>query len=114
MTDNELQRFAQMIYQGIYQDFAIRHLSGNLMGTMRIEAGPNEVRISVPAVRYDWKSWNKEKSIVYRPELGSYAEAVDVYGGFSKTHQNYADRAIFAAIRTAMGERGEEWSIQIY
>lgn len=114
MTDNELQRFARLIYQGIYQDFALRHLSGNLMNTLQITAGPNEVKVIIPAVRYDWGAWNKQKAIIYTPEEGSYAESVDIGGGFSRTHQNYADRAIFAAINQLMNERNQQWSIQVY
>ena len=108
-----LQRqLAIAVQSNVYQDFALRHLSGNLMTTMRIEYGEDDAKVVIPAVRYDLKEWKRTKAIIYTPEKGSYANAVDIYGGFSKTHQNYADRAVFGALRSVLAIDGLEYDIE--
>lgn len=104
-----LQRqLAQAIRQNIYQDFAERHVTGNLMNTIEVIYGEDEVRVRVPAVRYDQKEWSKSKAIILLPHEGSYANQVDVTGGWSRTHQNYADMAITSALNSVLGMMGED------
>ena len=106
------RQLAQAVRSNVYQDFALRHLSGNLMGTMEVVYGDEDAKVRIPAVRYDLKRWNKDKVIVYEPWRGSYAASVDVYGGFSKTHQQYAERAVIAAIRQVMGMSDMRYDIE--
>lgn len=105
-------QMAQAVYAGIYQDFLLRHLSGNLMGTMEIVYTEEDAKVRVPAVRYDLKKWNKDKIVVSQPWRGSYASAVNDTGGFSRTHQEYAERACIAAVRQVMGLNGLEYTIE--
>lgn len=102
------------IRNAIYQDFAIRHVSGNLMNTLEVIFDEDVVKVRVPAVRYDQKEWNKNKAIIPQPQEGSYANEVDISGGYSRTHQSYADRAIGIAISEVMGLLGSDaYSVEV-
>lgn len=107
-----IRQIASAAMNLVYQDFALRHLSGNLMGTMELTYGEDYASLRVPAVKYDLKRWNKDKVIVSQPWLGSYAEKVNVSGGFSRTHQEYAERATIGAIRLCMGANDIKYDIE--
>lgn len=94
MTDKEKRRLADMIAGRIADNFATVYLSGNLANTIRVEEGKDGLRVIVPAVRYDLQEYMKNKVIVYLEGQGSYAEAVNKRGGFSKKHKGYVEKAI--------------------
>ena len=109
-----LQRqLAIAIDRNIYEDFALRHLSGNLMNTLQITYGEDDASVRVPAVRYDLKEYKSRGVIILHPEWGSYADKVDKTGGFSGTHQNYADRAIFKAVRETLSLSDLSYDIEV-
>lgn len=108
------KEIAQAIRNNIYEDFALRHLSGNLMNTIEIIHNEEDARVRVPAIRYDLKEWNRSETIIYTPQEGSYANAVDIHGGFSRTHQNYADRAIIKAVREVCAFGDLAYDIEVY
>lgn len=103
-------KLEESISRYIKKDFAKVFLSGNLKNTVWVEhvnevpsnVSPQHLKIHVthiPAVRYDIGRYKKEGVIAYTPEKGSYAQEVDVYGGFSQKHKNYAENAIEKAIK---------------
>lgn len=114
MTTALQKQVAQSIRNDIYQDFSLRHLSGNLMDTIRIVHNEDDAQVVVPAIRYDLKEWNKREVIIFTPQEGSYANAVDIYGGFSRTHQNYVDRAIMGTIRSVCSMNDMNYDIEVY
>lgn len=107
-----LRQAASAALQLVYQDFAMRHLSGNLMRTLELSYTDEWARLRIPAVSYDLGKWGREKVVVYEPWRGSYAEKVNVGGGFSHTHQQYAERAAIGAVRVTMGANEMRYSIE--
>lgn len=92
-----MKDLAETIAKHIKSDFDIIFLSGNLKATTIVEPNPNGFNIVIPAERYDLKRWNKEGVVVYLG-VGSYAQAVDKYGGFSGKHKRYIERSIEKSI----------------
>lgn len=114
MTTAIQRQLAEAIKTSIYDEFTQKHLSGNLMSTMAIAENEDDVQLRIPAVRYDLKEWNKNKAVVYHQEWGSYANAVDISGGFSRTHQSYVDRAITKSIYQVVGMLGLDFETEVY
>lgn len=92
-----LQKLAEKIKEYIKKDFAEVHLSKNLMDTISVYATEKGFNIDIPAEIYDIDKFFKEGVIVYTGE-GSYAEAVNKEGGWSKTHVGYVEFSIKRAI----------------
>lgn len=87
-----------LIIRNLKEEFEEVHLSGNLAKTIYFHWNKNDFTIYIPAIRYDIDKWRKDKVIVYTPEKGSYAEVVNKTGGFSHTHRDYVENAIYDAI----------------
>ena len=100
-----LTRLAEKIERNIKNDFERIHITRNLIDTIKVRIFEGKVEIEIPAERYDFKKWNKDKVVVYN-NTGSYAQAVDFYGGFSKTHKIYVENAIYDALVEQMQEEG--------
>ena len=98
ISDELLQDLALMIKEHIINGFTIKHLSTNLMNTIVVRKSEKGFEVDIPAELYDLKVWNKDKAIVYTGE-GSYAQRVDVTGGFSRTHKAYVEYAINDSIK---------------
>lgn len=103
-SSNELQLLVEKIKKKIKEDFAVVHLSQNLINTIEIRRTTFGFELEIPAEIYDIAKWYKDKVIVYRG-TGSYAQAVDVEGGFSGKHKDYVEDAIKDAIR--------EWILEL-
>lgn len=106
-----LKLLALKIEEYLIEDFRYKHLSGNLAETINIEEIENGYRIEIPAEIYDIDKWSKTGVIIYTGQ-GSYASQVDEFGGFSKTHTNYVERAINKAIQEWKQENGIEGVIR--
>lgn len=111
------ESFTKETKKNIKNDFKKIHLSGNLMDTVWVEdvrspsilecefygTKPQKMAvIHIPAVRYDIKKYREEMVIEHHPEWGSYAQEVDVMGGFSHKHVGYVERAIYKALSTSI------------
>lgn len=105
MTQQDLQRLAEKITEKIKDDFKIAHLSKNLMDTIIISPTADGFTIEIPAEMYDIGKYYKDRVILYTGQ-GSYAQEVNVSGGFSKTHIGYVERAINEAIIEWVNENG--------
>lgn len=62
--------------------------------------------IHIPAVRYDLDKWFNDHVVVHTPEKGSYAQEVNVQGGFSGLHKGYVEQAIISAILPSVKSAG--------
>ena len=118
MDKEQKLRLAELIVQFIEEDFQTVHFSGNLMDTIYIEnlnaTEDNEnsdIRIVIPAQRYDIAYYMYAKKIVYTHN-GSYADAVDIDGGMSGKHKDYTGRAIKKAIDTWLLEQDVEGKVK--
>lgn len=97
MNEALLQDLAELIKEHIISGFEDKHLSRNLMNTIQVRKTDNGFEVDIPAEMYDLKKWNKEKVVVYTGQ-GSYAQRVDVTGGFSRKHKAYVEYAIEESI----------------
>ena len=113
------QSLRKNIQKSIKGDFERVHLTGSLAKTtwseevVRLHAssfwdkdftkGKKVAVVHVPAVRYDIRKYYKEGVIEFHPEWGSYAQAVNVSGGFSHYHVGYVEDAIIGSILKSYG-----------
>lgn len=98
-----LQKLAEKIKEKIRNDFKEVHLSQNLMNTISISSTPTGFLIDIPAEIYDLAKYYKEGVIIYTG-AGSYAEDVDINGGFSGKHKDYIERAILESVSEWIAE----------
>lgn len=103
MTDSELIVLATRIRDKIRENFAIVHLSENLINTIKINRTTLGFEIEIPAEMYDIQKYMQQGVIVYTGE-GSYAQQVNITGGFSKKHKNYIEDAIREGIEIWLKE----------
>lgn len=86
------------IIEQLQYEFSEIFLSHNLIDTMEIKEINDGYIIEIPAEVYDIDIYKNKKVVVYTGE-GSYADEVDISGGFSGKHKNYVDRAISKSMR---------------
>lgn len=91
-----LEQLAHIIIKNIKEEFAIKHLSKNLMNTLKVESGgENIVKVHIPAEIYDIAEYKSKKIIKYTGK-GSYASDLDKK---SKNHTGYIDKVINKSIQ---------------
>lgn len=105
-------KFGDAVAKNVKEEFRRIHLSGNLMDTLWVEklnigneesiSNEKAVVVHIPAVRYDIRRYREEGVVVHMPEEGSYAQAVNISGGFSHSHKGYVEEAITKAIATSI------------
>lgn len=114
----ELENLAQIIIKNIKEEFAIKHLSGNLENTITVEDYGNEIKINIPAQTYNMLLY-QQKGVVVHTSHGSYASRLDeegssfmVYPNGSKAgshrispgnHKGFLDKTIDQSIQEWMG-----------
>lgn len=102
------QALAEKIIFYIKQEFAQIYFSHSLADTVKIDVDDDgKVTVEIPAPVYDIDLYKKKKQLVYKG-TGSYAEEVNVKGGFSGKHVGYAERAVSRAISDWMKENNLE------
>lgn len=115
--EKELERLANLIVAKLTEEFSAKHLSGNLLNTIKIENMGNEIKIHIPARTYNMLLFQTQ-GVVIHTSNGSYASRLDESGsefysysqGTRKggkrvkpgNHKGYVDRIINSAI--------SEWS----
>ena len=123
VTEVFYRKFITETRRNIKRDFRKIHLSGNLMDTVTVEwfssrldniifglVDPGEflekpVKVAIvhiPAVRYDLKRYREDMVVIHHPEWGSYAQEVNITGGFSGKHVGYVENAIYQALATSI------------
>lgn len=103
LSSDELSILAEKIRNKIRLNFEYAHLSQNLINTIKVQKTTFGYEIDIPAEIYDLQRWVKENVVVYTGQ-GSYAQEVDVNGGFSRRHTNYVEKAIKEAISEWVSE----------
>ncbi len=99
ITDEMVETLALYLVDALQEDFRQVYLSGNLRDTIYVRKGSGgSVQICIPAESYDLQRYRRERVMVPRPDLGSYAEMVNKTGGLSGKHVGYVERALDAAI----------------
>lgn len=99
ITDAMVEKLASLISDALQKDFREYYLTGRLRDTITVGKGANGgVVVNVPADAYDVDLYMRKRVVVNRPDLGSYAQLVNVTGGFSGIHKGYVERALDMAI----------------
>ena len=79
MGEKELKMLSEIIIRKIKEEFAIKHLSGNLVNTIVVEELGNEIKINIPAQTYNMLLY-QSKGVVVHTAHGSYASKLDEMG----------------------------------
>ena len=116
LTAEFCKNFVKYTQKSVKDNFKNVYVTHNLRDTMYSEEvlplsyytfelndltkGLEVAKVCIPAVRYDIKRWEEDMVIVHIPEKGSYANEVNVTGGWSpkKVHTGYVENAIAEAI----------------
>lgn len=93
----DLSKVSNFIFQELKKDFVNIHLSMNLYNSIKILKAGNKYIIDIDANAYNINKFIKDGVIEYTNK-GSYAQKVDVEGGFSRLHKNYIERAIYNGV----------------
>lgn len=97
VSANEARTLLLFIKEEIEKNFRYAHLSENLINTIEIKLTETGFELIIPASMYDLDKFINSGVVVYTGE-GSYAEAVNISGGFSGTHKGYVETAVNTAI----------------
>ena len=101
----DLAQLTMLIKEYILREFEFIHLSQNLIDTIYLESTENGFAIHIPAEIYDIDLYKEKGVIVYTGD-GSYAQEVNISGGFSHTHRGYIEDCIHLAIRDFFKKKG--------
>lgn len=85
---NEMKRvLAELIVNNIKAEFSVKHLTMNLVNTLKIVETDEGVEVHIPAPKYSWKAWWEDK--VIKPTYkGSYAQALSSDGSIIWYYNN--------------------------
>ena len=111
--EKELEKLADLIVQKLKEEFQIKHMSKNLVNTIKVEKMGNEINIHIPAKTYNMLLYQSQGVVVHTSN-GSYASRLDETGSefyaYSKgtrkgakrvaphNHKGYIDKVISEAI----------------
>ena len=120
--ERELQKLAEIIVRNLKEEFAIKHLSKNLINTIVVEGTSDEIKIHIPAQTYNMLLY-QSKGVVVHTSHGSYASKLDEEGSSfmvypngtrkgskrisPRNHQGYIDRIINLSIQEWRGSLNE-------
>ena len=85
----ELEALAATIVNKLKEEFSVKHLSGNLLNTIKIENFGDEIKIYIPAKTYNMLLF-QTKGVVVHTTNGSYASKLDEDGSKFYTYPNGA------------------------
>ena len=121
--EKELELLARIIVEKLREEFSIKHLSGNLINTIKVENLGNEIKIHIPAQTYNMLLY-QSKGVVVHTSHGSYASKIDeegssfmIYPGETRSgsfrvnprnHKGYVNKVIDSAIREWRGTLGNK------
>ena len=101
ITDAMLEKLASLIKDALQEGFREYYLTGRLRDTISVsKGGDGSVIVHIPADAYDLNLYRATHVIVNRPDLGSYAQLVNITGGLSHRHIGYVEHALDVAILT--------------
>ena len=121
--EKELELLARIIVEKLREEFSIKHLSGNLINTIKVENLGNEIKINIPAQTYNMLLY-QSKGVVVHTSHGSYASKIDeegssfmIYPGETRSgsfrvnpgnHKGYVNKVIDSAILEWQGLLGNK------
>ena len=79
MANSELELLSNIIIRRLKEEFSIKKLSGNLINTITVEQGENDIKINIPAQTYNMLLY-QSKGVVVHTSHGSYASKLDEEG----------------------------------
>ena len=79
VSNQELERFANIIIQKIKDEFQVKHLSGNLVNTLEVVIADGNVQVVIPAKTYNMLKYFTQGVVVHTSH-GSYASKLDTTG----------------------------------
>ena len=106
VSDIDLEILAGLIVTNIKQDFALKHLSNNLVNSITVQKTETGITIVIPAEIYDIYEY-MSKGVIIRKGSGSYASQLDIEGskiGRSNRHQRNHKGYVEMAINNALDE----------
>lgn len=77
--EKELEQLANLIIEKLREEFSIKHLSKNLINTIKVENVGDEIKIHIPAQTYNMLKFQQE-GVVIHTSKGSYASRLDETG----------------------------------
>ena len=83
----ELALLASIIVRKINEEFDAKHLSGNLINTLKVTNIGNEIEIDIPAQTYNMLLY-QSKGVVVHTSHGSYASKLDEEGSSFMVYPN--------------------------
>lgn len=107
VSKEDLRKLAMLFENNIKEEFATKHLSGNLMNSIEVIEGEDYFQIVIPAKIYNFYQFQKTGVVIPRG-MGSYASKLDTQGSefvlypdkggriFKKPHNHigYVDRIV--------------------
>lgn len=128
VSDNDILLLTRLIIQNLEKEFETKHLSKNLINTIRIEKTENGVSIIIPAQIYNQYKFFKEKVIVPKG-TGSYASELDINGSAfmwypesgqkgkrkliePRNHIGYVDDVIKKSIDTWVSMKSKDYKVE--
>lgn len=79
ISNAELEKLGNILIKRIQTEFAVKHLSKNLVNTLKIYVMDGKVEVVIPAQTYNMLKYQKDKVIIHTSH-GSYASKLDVTG----------------------------------
>ena len=114
ITRRELEMLSFIILRKLQEEFEIKHLSKNLINTVRIEMLEDEIKVNIPAQTYNMLEF-KRSGVIVHTSHGSYASKIDEEGSsfmiypndtkagsfrtYPRNHKGYVNRIINSAIK---------------
>lgn len=93
-----MELLVSLIIKHLRAEFELKHLTKNLINTIRVEELDDRINIIIPAEVYDYVLFKTKKVIVHTGE-GSYASRIDVEGSWNGNHRDYVNRIVNNAIQ---------------
>lgn len=87
MGEKELELLARIIVEKLREEFSVKHLSGNLINTIKVESLGDEIKINIPAQTYNMLLY-QSKGVVVHTSHGSYASKLDEEGSSFMIYPN--------------------------
>ena len=110
ISSYDLALIATYLYAELKDEFETIHLSMNLSDSIKIYHIGDSYRVYIDADRYNVAEYRRSGTIVHTGK-GSYAQAVDIKGGFSKKHISYVEKAIMNAIERYIYSTNKEGAV---
>ena len=94
--ERELKLLSEIIVKNLLEEFAMKHLSGNLMESITVETLGDEINIHIPAETYNMLEFFRTGAIV-KTYKGSYASKLDEEGSSFNIYPNGERKGSFRA-----------------